>query len=373
MNQLCRDRLGDRRTIRPRGSLGLLAAPMLLGALILLLPPATAAAGPDNLAGTDDQRAVELLARSAAAPQQTSYHGTQYVSAWSVLAKTGASKSAVVQVRHQAGGATEIGLQNTQTSILQGRDGTTWLADGGGPIDLLIDTYDVRMAGEGQVAGRAADVVEAVRADGSIAARLWLDRQTSLSLRREAYTHDGHLLSASAFVEISLAAVPPCCLRSGMQAIGAPAPTHDQAVLRWDDIERLRDQGYHCMEELADGFVLYEARQLGDAVQLSYSDGVMSISVFEQPGRLDPGHLEGYVVSEVGDGFVYASPGPPARFTWSSQGRVITVVADAPLEMVDGILAALPPDGPEPEEDNGVISRIGRGAQKVGTWLNPFN
>jgi sigma-E factor negative regulatory protein RseB len=347
---------------------------VLLGALILLVPSVTAAAAPDNLAGTDDPEAVELLTRSASAPSHTSYEGTQYVSAWSTLAKTGASKSAVVQVRHQAAGATEISLQDTQTAILQGRSGTTWLADTAGPVDLLIGSYDVRMAGEGHVAGRHADVVEALRPDGSVAARLWLDRQTALSLRREAFTPDGNLLSASAFVDVSVVQVPPCCLRSGMEAVGSPAvaPGPDQSMLRWEDIERLRKEGYHCLDELADTFVLYEARQLGDAVQLSYSDGVMTVSVFEQPGRLDSEHLDNYTAHEVDEGIVYAIPGPPARFTWSSDGRVITVVADAPLEVVDDILRAMPPDRPAPEEDNGLLARVGRGAQKIGSWLNPF-
>ncbi|WP_162452418.1 sigma-E factor regulatory protein RseB domain-containing protein [Phytoactinopolyspora mesophila] len=364
---------GDYRASRPFSGLGLLTAPVLLGALILLVYPATSAAAPDSLAGTDDPQAVELLTRSANAPNYTSYEGTQYVSAWSTLAKSGASKSAVVQVRHQAAGATEISLQDTQTSILQGHSGTTWLADSGGPVDLLIGSYDVRMAGEGQVAGRQADVVEALRPDGSVAARLWLDRRTTLSLRREAFTPDGHLLSASAFVEISLAEVPPCCLRSGMDAVGlSSTQVHDQSMLRWDDIEQLRKEGYHCPETLAGSFVLYEARHLGEAVQLSYSDGVMTVSVFEQPGRLDPEQLHTYTAHEVGEGTVYAIPGPPARFTWSSNGRVITVVADAPLEVVDDILDTLPPDRPLPEEDSGLLARVGRGAQKVGSWLNPF-
>lgn len=366
------------KTPRARSGLGFLAAPVvavpvLIGALILLVPPASAA--PDNLAGVDDGRAVELLTRSASAASRISYQGTQYVSAWSALAKSGVSTSAVVQVRHQAAGTTEISVENSQAAILQGRSGTTWLADSGGPVDLLIGAYDVRVAGEGQVAGRLADVVEAVRADGSVAARLWLDRQTALSLRREAFTADGHLLSASAFVEVSLVSVPPCCLRSGMEAIGSPGPVYDESMLYREDIERLRGEGFHCLDRLAEGFVLYEARQLGDAVQLSYSDGVMTVSVFEQAGQLDPEQLSGYTSSEVGAGLVYTNPGPPARFTWSSGGRVVTVVADAPLEVIDQVLRVMPPDelAAEKENDDGLFARIGRGAQKVGSWLNPFD
>jgi hypothetical protein len=351
------------------------AVPALLGALVLLVQPVSASAAPDSMAGRDDARAVELLTRSAEAASRTSYQGTQYVSAWSALTKSRASTSAVVQVRHQAGGPTEIGIQDTHTAILQGHSGTTWLADGGGPVDLLIEAYDVHLVGEAKVAGRKADIVEARRPDGSIAARLWLDQQTTLSLRRETFTLEGQLLSASSFVDISLVPAPPCCIQDGLEVASAPTPratATDHAMLEWDDIEKLRDQGFSCLERLAEDIVLYEARHLGDAVQLSYSDGVMSVSIFEQPGRLDPEQLDGYTANEAGDGIVYTSPGPPARFTWSSGGTVVTVVADAPLEVIDEVMHAMPPDGPD-DDDDGVVARITRGAKKVGSWLNPFN
>nr|WP_246211735.1 sigma-E factor regulatory protein RseB domain-containing protein [Phytoactinopolyspora alkaliphila] len=349
------------------------AVPALIGALVLFVQPVPSEAAPDELYGSDEARAVELLNRSATATSRVSYQGTQYVSAWSALTKSGASASAVVQVRHRAGGPTEIGVQDTQTAILQGNSGTSWLAEDGGSVDLLVRSYDVRVTGEGQVASRMADVVEARRGDGSIAARWWLDQQTALPLRREAFMPDGRLLSASAFVDISLVPTPPCCLRSSIAPATTPAVTEDHAALHWDDIEKLRAEGFHCLESLGEDVVLYEARELGDAIHLSYSDGVMTVSVFEQPGRLDPEQLDGYTQSPVGDGVVYMSPGPPARFTWQSSGRVITVVADAPLELIDEIVSAMPPDGPVAEEDGGFLARIARGAGKVGTWVNPFD
>ncbi|WP_158542846.1 sigma-E factor regulatory protein RseB domain-containing protein [Phytoactinopolyspora halophila] len=374
-------RAGDGRPLGSRPGVGTrrgaLAVPTLLGVLVLLVVPVTAGAAPDSLAGTDDADAVELLTRSAGARDRISYQGTQYVSAWSTLRKSQASASAVVKVRHQAGGPTEVGVQDTQTAILHGESGTTWLADGGGPVDLLIGAYDVYLVGEASVAGRRADVVEARRADGSLAARLWLDRQTALSLRRETYTTAGQLLNASAFVDISITPAPTCCVRHHLESAwpsspGRPAPA-EPSGLRWEDITKLRENGFRCLETLGEDVVLYEARQLGDAVQLSYSDGVMSVSVFEQPGQLDPQRLDGYVPHEVGNGVVYTREGPPARFTWSSNGQVITVVADAPAEIVDDVLRAMPPENPEEvRQDDGLVARIGRGAQKVGSWLNPF-
>src|SRR5690606_26231780 len=170
-----------------------LVVPMLVGAIAVFVHVPSA----KPVGAGDDSYAVELLRQSAAAGSQVSYSGTQYVSTWSALAKSAASTSAIVQVRHAAGGQTEIALHDDQTAILQGRTAASWLA-GDGPVDLLLDAYDVRMAGSGTVAGRPTDIVEARRDDGSVAVRLWLDRETALSLRRESFAHDGYPLSASA-------------------------------------------------------------------------------------------------------------------------------------------------------------------------------
>ncbi|NEE00545.1 sigma-E factor regulatory protein RseB domain-containing protein [Phytoactinopolyspora halotolerans] len=379
--------LGGAPVLRGAGTLkqvALVAVPVLIGALVFLVPPAASAA-PDSLAGTDDRDAVELLNRSATASTRVSYQGTQYVSAWSALTKSGSSSSAVVQVRHRAGGRTEIGVQDAQAEILTSQTGTSWLAEDEGSVDLLVRSYDIRLVGEAQVAGRRTDVVEARHADGSVAARWWLDQETALRLRREAFLPDGRLLSASAFVDVSIVSVPPCCMRSSVdheaeatlaaeQTSSQDAPSPEKTALQWEDIERLRQEGFHCLESLGESLVLYEAREIGGAIQLSYSDGVMTASVFEQSGHLDPAQMSGYTSNQVGEGVVYTRPGPPATFVWSSQGRVVTVVADAPSEVIEDVLRALPPDAAELDEEHegDVISRIGRGAKKVGSWLNPF-
>ncbi|PSL01870.1 sigma-E factor negative regulatory protein RseB [Haloactinopolyspora alba] len=362
------------RWAAPGGSGGLaamvlpvLAVPMLVSALAVFIPAPTAT--PLDIG--DDPRAVELLHQSAGAGEQVSYTGTQYVSTWSALTKSATSTSAIVQVRHAAGGETEVGLHNEQSAILQGHSTTNWLA-GDDPVDLLLDAYNVRMAGTATVAGRSTDVVEARRSDGSVAVRLWLDRETALSLRRESFARDGYPLGASAFVDISIGGADMCCEFETAGDTETLDP--DTSMLRWSDIERLRDEGWHCPPTLSGGMVLYEARRLGDAVQLSYSDGVMTVSVFQQPGRLDREQLDGYTATEYGDGLVYTRPGPPARLTWSTGEHVITVVAEAPMHMVEVLIDRMPPERvSEPaEKDDGLFDRIGRGAQRVGSWLNPF-
>lgn len=211
--------------------------------------------------------------------------------------------------------------------------------------------------------------MEARRHDGSVAARFWLDRETALSVRRETFGTDGTLLSASAYVELAIKAMHPCCVDNGPTEVRV-----DEAALRDVDLDRMRRAGWHCPEHLGDGLTLYEARVLGEAVHLSYSDGVMTVSIFEQPGRLDPASLDGYTKTTVGDGVIYASAGPPARFTWSTGGRVVTVVADAPLEVIESVLRDMPPEAsPAPKPDDGFFARISRGASRVASWLNPFD
>lgn len=346
---------------------------IVVGTLVLLTQlPAASTVEPEAQPHGDDPRALELIRLSATAGSRYSFTGTQYVTAWSALGKSEASTSGVVQVTHHSGGSTSMTVHGRQTEILDNRDAASWLADGGGPADLLAGAYDVRLGGVAEVAGRTADVVEAYRRDGSVAARLWLDRETTLAVRRETFDSDGSLLSASAYVELFVVAMP-CCGSGGDTAVTDDVGA-DDAMLSNADLDRLRADGWHCAEHLGAGLVLYEARRFGDALHLSYSDGVMNVSVFEQPGRLDADSLEGYSESRFGDGSVYTSAGPPARFTWSTGDRVLTVVADAPLEVVDELLAAMPPETVEPDDDgDGFFDRLGRGAQRVASWLNPFD
>lgn len=348
---------------RPSVSLVALAVPAI-AVPVLVCSMSVAAAAPADEQG-DDLRAVALLYRAMEAPQRVSYTGTQYVAAWSAL-EGGASASAVVDVTHRAGGATEVRTHGAEPlSLVDDRSSAGWLADGGGPVGLLIRGYEVTVVGVATVAGRPVHVVEARRPDGSAAARLWLDTESALPLRREVYDEDGTTRTASSFVEVRLETqVAPA--RSLPQR-GESSTT----TLRHADLERLRDGGWSCPASLGGGLALYEARRVGDAVQLSYSDGVVTVSVFEQPGRLDPTMMQGFAAREVDGGVVYSAPGPPATFIWSVDDRVVTVVADAPADTVDAVLAALPPN--EPQQSRGLVARVGKGAERLASWINPFD
>ncbi|HEU4543143.1 MAG TPA: sigma-E factor regulatory protein RseB domain-containing protein [Jiangellaceae bacterium] len=319
----------------------------------------------------DDPRAVALLYRAMDAPDRISYSGTQYVSAWSVLDRT-RSTSAIVHVRHTAGMTTLVTDHGTQPVTLA-QQGGSWLAGNGGPVGLLVKAYDVELLGHGRVAGRPADMVGARRPDGSLAARLWLDAEYAFALRREVYDEAGRTVSASAFIEINLASAQSRYMSESPRTLASTAGLAVAASrLSQSDLIALRSTGWRCPSELGDGLVLYEATRHDGAIQLSYSDGVTTVSVFEQPGQLDPAVLDGFDQSEHGNGVVYTSPGPPSQFVWATgDGRVITVVADGSLETVDSVLQEYPPI--EASAPTSLIHRIGRGAKKFVSWLNPFD
>jgi sigma-E factor negative regulatory protein RseB len=91
--------------------------------------------------------------------------------------------------------------------------------------------------------------------------------------------------------------------------------------------------------------------------------------LFEQPGRVDETAMDGYTLHEDQDGVYFVRDGVPRQVVWSADGIVYAVVADAPDQLVDGVLAGLPHDQPAPDD---LPSRIGRGLARVGSWVNPF-
>jgi hypothetical protein len=333
-----------------------IAIPVFVGSLAMAVPASAVEAG-------DEFRAVRLLNRAMEAPDSVSYSGTQYVAAWSSLDR-GDSTSAIVDVVHRAGGSTEVRVHGAGTlPVVDEHSSTAWLADGSGPVALITRGYDVAVVGVGSVAGRHAYIVEARRPGGRAAARLWLDAASALPLRREVYNEDGTTRAASAFVELRLE-LAPRPVQTPVSAVTA------DTSLRHRDLDELRGDGWTCPAELADGLVLYKAQRIGDAVQLSYSDGVVTVSLFEQRGDLDEENLHGFAAREVDGGVVYSSTGPPAQFTWSVGDRVVTVVADAPSETIDAVLAAMPPR--EPDSEHGFLARVGKGAERLASWFNPF-
>lgn len=332
--------------------------------------PGPTAADPDDTRAAHpvvQARARVLLDRAAAAPARTPYHGVQFVSAWTTRGTT----SEVVDVDHDPARGTTV--RSDGTALVPARSVTMLAAGapsiaGGGAVGLLARNYSLSVVGTGEVAGRRVDVV-AVRRPGSAAsapdaARFWLDTASGLVLRREVYDARGRTTRASAFVDVVVgAATVPAGAASGAWA----------SALDRTSLDTLRRHGWRCPAALPGPLTLVDARRSGGSVgggivHLSYSDGIASVSVFEQRGRLDEDGLADHQ-RQLSDGReVYVRGEVPRRVVWASGDTIYTVVADAPERTVDAVVAALPHQAP----GDGPLGRLGRGLDRVASWFNPF-
>ena len=327
-------------------------------------------AAPVVAAPADERPARALLEQAARAAQTTAYSGTKYVAAW----RSGGTSSALVDVAHAAGGSMVVTASPTAGS--GGEDDALVLAAtrlDGRLLDVLDEAYELRLAGEGRCTGRTADVVEAWRGS-AVAGRFWVDRDTGLLLRRDVYDAEGRRVRSSAFVDLDL-------------DLGADRPAPRVSVARQlsaDDgealsppvVRRLRDDGWDLPGELPDGFALFDVRRVhgsdgdGQVLQLAYTDGLSTTSLFVQRGEPSDEAPDGFTREEVGGHAVWAQWGSPGRMVWKGGGQVWTVVSDAPDSALRSAVAALPHD---PMPETGFGSRLGRGLDRLGGWLNPFD
>lgn len=314
-----------------------------------------------------DPAALALLDRAALAARATAYQGVQFVATWDAEQTT----TMVVDVEHLPGQGTVVQVRSTAgqpaRSVFtpdRGNPVAGDLAVAGGPTGLLARNYAVRTDGAGSVAGRPADVVAVRRPAGSLAARFWLDQETGLLLRRETYDSQGRTLRATAFVQVSLDAVPASRLPPTL-----PPPWRQQVDAA--GLATLRAQGCPCPAEIGD-LTLWDARteadRTGPVLHLSYSDGLSLVSVFVQSGSLDASDMAGYRSDRWDGAAVRVSRSVPQQVVWAAGGRVFTVVADAGPETVRAVVAALPHD-PAP---GGLWPRVRRGLARIASWLNPF-
>jgi sigma-E factor negative regulatory protein RseB len=348
-----------------------LAGPLAVVALLFCpasaAPVAVSATG--AAAADSDVSALGLLERAAVAPSTTAYHGVQFVSAWSDHGST----SVVVEVDHRPGYGTTVRSNGTaQTpaanTFLPADTPEPSLLGVTSALSLLAGNYQVVVLGSRSVSGRTADLIEARRTGSSVpAARFWVDSATALVLRREVYDEQGRTTRASAFVELEVG-------RTEDEPHLPPAmPDRWADEVPYTDLPQMRAHGWTCPDQLPGPLDLVDARRSGPyggrILHLSYSDGLATVSLFEQKGRLDAAKLDGYQRTAMDGRRVYVRDGVPQRVVWSADGVVFSVVADAPPRTVNAVVAALPHD---PADQGGAWRRLGRGLDRVASWFNPF-
>lgn len=355
-------------------------------ALFLAGAPALAGVRPSDR----EAAALDLLERAVRAARTVGYSGTQYVASWSA----GTSTSTLADVAHDpssgavvTAGSPEGADSGTPVALAPARLDQQLL-------DVLAGQYDLVVAGSAQCTGRAASVVEARRAgvqgDGAVAGRLWLDRDSGLLLRREVYDDAGRRVRSSAFLDVAIgsgvAASPPAdadavrspnaadAVTAGQRAMTLPVTTGEPV----SGLERLRRHDWQAPDRLPRGFLLVDVDLSGgegagqgtpSLAHLTYSDGLSTVSLFAQRGTLGDGPGGSFRPASMAGAPVWMHSASPTRVVWSGGGQVWTLIADAPSEVVEAAVVALPHDAPQ---SDGVLPRLRRGLARIGAAVNPF-
>jgi hypothetical protein len=319
----------------------------------------------------DDAVAVTLLARSAKASFTVPYSGRAVT--WDHSGTT------TTDITHLPGRGTVWQVVGAPASTVRfssdGRSGS--FADDGRQLAVLRDNYRVLREADldTTVAGRAAEAVVAVDADGTLDARYWLDAKNGLLLRKELLDAKGMVRNRTGFDTLKL----------GVRAdVVVPKASKDEWVelLSTAGLASARTRGCACPESLPGGLALLEARRAPagtvssmPVVHQLFSDGIATVSLFSIEGSLseaDTGGLiaRGFTRQQLGDHFAWVRGGtatsPGVTVVWACKTYVLTLVSDDaedPLATAGAVVAAFPPL-PDPE-DSSLWSRISRGWHRI--------
>jgi len=334
--------------------------------------------GPGNGSSTGSPSAsalaAHLLTQAAQAAVLTSYQGEEIISHWG--AATNGWSVLVSDIWHASGGQTvtqtlAAGTNSSSEPYLSSDTNGQWPEGVLGVttqlVRLLEAHYVVVYAGPGSADNRTAQIVEAWRENGSLAARFWLDDATKLPLERDVFDPAAHVISKDVFITVRFTKQPPA-------AEPAAGPSDPQGP--WTEplpvrqLLVLRKSGWLIPPGLPGGLSLFTGAQTktdtGTVLDLGYSDGLSVVSVFEQRGNL-AAKLAGWRKVTVAGHVIYAAEPDQRSLTWSSRGMVYTVMADAPAQTVDSVIRALPHDAPP-----GFWKRMSRGFARLASWVNPF-
>jgi len=310
---------------------------------------------------------MSLLTKAAVAGLDTSYQGVEVIA----QSEVNGTVTMISSVWHRGGGPTVAQTSDPEALADGGPyvayDGDTHAPDGvfgvtKTLVGLIGRNYLAVFRGVGTAVNRPAFIVELDRSDGSLAARYWLDKKTLVPLQREVYDTSHELVSEEAFVQVQFGPVnrPPAAAPARQTWAGVAVPA--RLLLELDG------SGWVLPAALPGGLTLYEAAQsgmgAGEVVDLGYSDGLSVISLFVQRGTLAP-KMPGWQPVNLNGHLVYAAN---HSITWAGHGFVYTVIADAPPQTVEAVVAALPQNSAP-----GFFERMGRGLGRMAALVNPFH
>ena len=319
----------------------------------------------------DDAVAVTLLARSAKAASAVAYTGRAVT--WD---RNGTTTTEITHLPRR-GTIWVVAGEPKSSARFSPEGGSSSFADDGRPLALLRDNSRVLREADldTTVAGRTAEAVVAIDADGTLDARYWIDAKTGLLLRKELLDSKGLVRNRSGFETLKLEVAPDTSV---------PATTSDKwsEQLGTSDLATARSHGCPCPESLPGGLALLDARRAPagavstmPVVHQLFSDGLTTVSVFSMEGTLQTIDTDGLIArgftrQQLGDHFAWVRGGtsssPAVTAVWEFKGEVLTLVnddAEDPLATAGAVVAAFPPV-PDPE-DSSLWSRIARGWHRL--------
>jgi anti-sigma factor RsiW len=319
-----------------------LNAVMLADSSHLSASAAPQTAGPSVPTGTPltPSDAQAIMQRAADAAHSVSYSGRQsFFAYWNggaiaaeVAVDTRAGQGSQVLVKSQTGQQVFTGFT---AAIISSRVVDDEL------LKLLERNYRLSGTRGASVAGRSATVVTATHdRDDSVAARWWIDDSTGIVLWQETYDSNGSINLSFGFTSLAVSR-GDSILEHLPPKLAVP---RTNISLTLSSAALLNASGWPCIRQLA-GLSLVQIRsdqpRNPQAVHLVYSDGLSTVSVFEQRGRLnavpagsqwDPA-LEAHVRRGASD-----------VATWQSGEMVFTVVTDGSAGLLAEAVGSLPHD-----------------------------
>lgn len=238
----------------------------------------------------------------------------------------------------------------------------------GGDDQLAALTSAYRLSGVsgGTLLGRPVSLIEARRTGTSstdaAAARWWIDDQTGLILRQQNFDHAGRLVLSASYTSLRVGTAAPTTKQSQSTTQLLVASSLTSAAFTTSSAGRLTSQGWFCHSELA-GMSLVRLRADASAepgvLQMVYTDGLSTVSVFERRGRLADSSSGSRWDPNLG---AYRNDALLNTASWQSGDAVFTVATDGSTALRDRVVQALPHDEPA---STTTMSRIRAGWTRI--------
>lgn len=284
--------------------------------------------------------AQAAMKRAAHAAHSVSYSGSQSFLAY----RNSRVIAAQIQVDARAGQGIQV-MVNSQTGqrLLKG---FTPALISSRVVDeellgLLVRNYQLSAARGASVAGRGAILVTATR-DGSYpaAARWWVDDATGIVLWQETYDEHGSVDLSFGFTSVSVSR-RDSILEHLPPRLAAPRTSTSLTI---SSAAALGASGWSSPRQLA-GLSLVKLRsdRAGnpDALHLIYSDGLATVSLFEQRGQLTTVPRDSQWDASLA---AHVRRGASDVATWQSGDLVFTVVTDGTKRTLADAVGSLPHD-----------------------------